>query len=336
MSFGEAVIIDLDQFVGRARPRWQELEAVLAELRRDPARRLNLAAAEELYRLYLQGSADLLRLRAAAPDAAVVCELESLVGEAYAFIYESRSGRLPFRFGRFLRRDFPRVFRGRGGAFRLALLCTLAGLLFGAALMVNFPDHKGDFIPFAHLQGDPSARVAAEEGGGLAAEGAAVSFAAALWVHNVRVSLLAAGLGVLGGVGTVLVLFANGVLLGAVGLDYLLAGEGLFLAGWLLPHGVPEIGAILIAGQAGLGLGQAVLGYGDRRGLAERLLGTRRDFLCLLGGSGLLLFWAALVEAFISPWHEPVLPYVLKISLGLAELLLLGLYLSRGGGQGDV
>ena len=56
-----------------------------------------------------------------------------------------------------------------------------------------------------------------------------------------------------------LILFYNGVILGAIVVDYLRAGEAWFLAGWLLPHGVVEIPAILVAGQAGFLLGQALI-----------------------------------------------------------------------------
>lgn len=329
------MIIDLEQFIVRSQPRWQELEAVLGRLRQDPARRLSFSEAEDLYRLYVQASSDLLRLREAVPGTALAMQLESVVGEAYALIYESRSGRLRWRLKMFVREQFPRIFRRYGGAFRLAVLCTLVGVLFGSLLRLSYPEYKGDYLPFGHLQGDPSARVLAEEGRQTANDAATVTFATWLWVHNLKVSFLAAGLGVFCGVGTMVLLFANGVLLGAVVLDYVLAGEGIFVCGWLLPHGVPEIGAILIAGQAGLVLGQAILGYGDTRGIAERLAEVRSAFLILLGGTVVLLLWAGLVEAFISQWHEPVLPYFLKIGLGVSELALLVYYLRRSGGEAD-
>jgi hypothetical protein len=37
------------------------------------------------------------------------------------------------------------------------------------------------------------------------------------------------------------------------------------------------------------------------------------------------------VEAFLSQYHEPVLPYSIKIAFGLTELVLLILFLSRSG-----
>jgi hypothetical protein len=39
------------------------------------------------------------------------------------------------------------------------------------------------------------------------------------------------------------------------------------------------------------------------------------------------------VEAFLSQYHEPVIPYDLKIGLGLVELTLLTLFLAKSGAK---
>jgi hypothetical protein len=58
---------------------------------------------------------------------------------------------------------------------------------------------------------------------------------------------------------------------------------------------------------------------------------VRGDVFTLAGGFAVMLVWAGIIEAFFSQYHEPVLPYPLKIAFGLAELTLLTLYLSRAG-----
>jgi len=103
------------------------------------------------------------------------------------------------------------------------------------------------------------------------------------------------------------------------------------LLGWLLPHGVIEIPAILIAGQAGLVLALALIGWGKRTPLTGRLRAVSRDLVTLICGVGILLIWAGFVEAFLSQYHEPILPYELKISFGLIELILLWLFLAKSG-----
>jgi hypothetical protein len=39
------------------------------------------------------------------------------------------------------------------------------------------------------------------------------------------------------------------------------------------------------------------------------------------------------VEAFLSQYHEPVIPYGLKIGFGLVEAALLTLFLTRAGAR---
>jgi uncharacterized membrane protein SpoIIM required for sporulation len=103
------------------------------------------------------------------------------------------------------------------------------------------------------------------------------------------------------------------------------------LLAWLLPHGSVEIPAILMAGQAGLVLAGALIGKGRRQGLAQRVREVGPQVLTLAGGVIVLLVWAGIVESFFSQYHQPKLPYALKIAFGLAQLAVLVLFLARSG-----
>ncbi len=139
---------------------------------------------------------------------------------------------------------------------------------------------KPVLMPFSHLLQDPAKRVAEEEkatNDRLA--GYKTTFSAELMTHNTKVSIFTLALGMTWGFGTILMLFYNGVILGAVAVDYIRAGQTKFLLGWLMPHGVIEIPAILIAGQAGLMLALALIGRGSRaplRSAVARNFGRRR------------------------------------------------------------
>ena len=109
------------------------------------------------------------------------------------------------------------------------------------------------------------------------------------------------------------------------------AGETSFLLGWLLPHGSVEIPAIILAGQAGLMLAGALIGWGRPISLRSRLRQISSDLVTMIFGVAILLVWAGMVEAFLSQYHEPVLPYELKIGFGLAELILLTWFLFKSG-----
>jgi len=149
--------------------------------------------------------------------------------------------------------------------------------------------------------------------------------------NNIGVSIKAMALGLTWGLGTVLILFYNGVVLGAVALDYIADGQLVFLIAWLLPHGSWEIPAILIAGQAGLMLGRAIIGWGSREGLRTRLRLIVQDLATLIGGVAVMLVWAGLVEAFLSQYHAPVVPYWVKIAFGVLQVILLFAWLLLAG-----
>jgi uncharacterized membrane protein SpoIIM required for sporulation len=217
----------------------------------------------------------------------------------------------------------------------LALLIMTVGSMFGGLAVSLDPQAKGILMPFPALRGDPSRRVTEEERGEMdRLEGAKTMFSSALMTHNIRVSIFTLALGMTWGIGTVILLFYNGIIIGAVAIDYVLAGETRFLLGWLLPHGVVEIPAILVAGQAGLLVGHALIGWGDRTPLRDRFRRLGPDIVTLMGGVAVLLVWAGIIESFFSQYHEPVMPYAIKIGFGLVELGVLVLFLARSGSKG--
>lgn len=79
----------------------------------------------------------------------------------------------------------------------------------------------------------------------------------------------------------------------------------------------------MIAGQAGFILARALIGQGTREGLRTRLRLVTPDLATLIGGVALMLVWAGIVEAFFSQYHEPIMPYWVKISFGTVELAVL-------------
>lgn len=326
------VIIDLPRFIAEEKPFWTELETVLARLETKPDTALGLDEARRFHYLYQRASADLAKLTTFASEPSLRQYLESLVGRAYGEIHEVRRHAPARSVWRWFVATFPQTVRRHAGALWLALAVSVAGALLGAGAMYFDADAKAVLIPFEHLQGDPSERVAWEQKRQVRHGVQEKSvFSSMLMVNNIRVSITAMALGMTWGIGTITVLFYNGVILGAVALDYVRAGEWRFLLGWLLPHGSVELPAIVLAGQAGLVLGGALMGRGSRLGLRARFRAVAPDVVTLIGGVGVMLVWAGLVEAFLSQYHEPVIPYAVKMFLGLLELMLLIWFLSRCG-----
>jgi uncharacterized membrane protein SpoIIM required for sporulation len=309
------------------RPHWTALEKSLDWLEANPEARLTIVEVEKLHVLYQRASADLARV----PEGELRKYLEWLVSRAYAEIHEARE-RKRFRPWRFVTREYPRVFRAHLRAFQLATVLTIGGIAFGALALKIDPEAKSVIMPFSHLQGSPSERVAKErEDQGKHMAGRKDAFSAMLMTHNTQVALFTLALGMTFGFGTIVELFYNGVILGAVGFDYIHDGQTVFLLGWLLPHGVIEIPAILVGGQAGLVIAYALIGWGSRISRAERLRTVSRDVVTLAGGAALMLVWAGIIESFLSQYHEPVISYGTKIAFGMVEAALLTCYLAFAG-----
>ncbi len=208
----------------------------------------------------------------------------------------------------------------------LAVLITLLGCALGGLAVRYDPASVDVLLPADYLR-NPGQRVHEEEGQGqgrhLDSAQTEAAFSAQLIKHNIEVALLAAALGITFGIGTALLLFENGVLLGAVAVHYTRQGFGLFMTAWLLPHGVFEIPSILIAGQAGFYLARLLLRPREDRNLRQAI----REWLVLVAGLAMMLVWAGLMEAFFSQHHAPVLPYGFKVAVAIAELVLLTIYL---------
>jgi uncharacterized membrane protein SpoIIM required for sporulation len=326
------MIIDLQRFIATERPAWTQLETMLSRLEAEPNARMTLAEIEQFHDLYERTAASLAKLATFSSEPDTRRYLESLIGRAYGEIHETRHKQRRFFPLKWFRNTLPQTFRRHIRAFYLALAITLAGCAFGALSTEFDPESRHVTMPFGHDTLRPSERVKQEE-----TEttdrffGQRSSFSAMLMTHNIQVSIFTLALGMTWGVGTILMLFYNGVALGAISTDYVTDGQTKFLMGWLMPHGVIEIPAVLLAGQAGFLLALGLIGWGRRVPLAARLREVSRDAVTLSFGFALMLVWAGFVESFLSQYHEPAVPYEAKIAFGAIELALLFLYFAKAG-----
>ena len=326
------MILDLQKFISDEQPFWNELDGLLGRMERDAFGKMDVPQIQRFHYLYQRAAADLAKVSGFSAETDIRRYLENLVARSYAEVHEVRQKSRRFNPIEWLFVTFPQTFRRHVRAFALSVAATLVGTLFGAVAIGIDSDAKAILMPFSHLQGDPSERVAKEEQAKTDdMAGQKSTFAGYLMTHNTKVSIFTFALGATYGVGTMMMLFYNGVILGAVASDYVLAGETPFLIGWLLPHGSIEIPSILLAGQAGFVLASAVIGWGKRVSLKARLRQVSGDMMTLMFGIALMLVWAGVIESFFSQYHEPVLPYVVKIAFGAVELTALALFLSLSG-----
>jgi uncharacterized membrane protein SpoIIM required for sporulation len=330
------MIIDLQKFITEERPCWSELEAVLDRIEKKPEITLSIEQLERFHYLYQRASADLAKILTFSAEPNTRLYLEALVGRAFGEIHETREKPHRLRPLQWFFTTFPQTFRKHIRAFWIGLLTIVVGAAFGGFTVIVDSSTKQILLPFSHLQGDPSERVKKEEAVDTdRLKGAKTTFSSFLMTHNTKVAILTLALGLSWGIGTLIMLFYNGIILGAVAVDYVMAGETSFLLGWLLPHGAVEIPAILLAGQAGIVLAGALIGWGKPISLQTRLRKISNDLVTLISGVALMLVWAGIIEAFFSQYHEPVMPYAVKIGFGVFELIILALFLGMAGRKSE-
>jgi uncharacterized membrane protein SpoIIM required for sporulation len=181
----------------------------------------------------------------------------------------------------------------------------------------------------------PGERVGQEEHtGGNESAGTAAAFSGFLFTHNIQVTFVVFALGVTFGVGSAALLFYNGVPLGALAMQYHQEGLGTFFWAWILPHGIPELTEVFVAGAAGLIIARGMWLPGRRRRIDAMIEETRTAVALVLGGMPILIV-AGLIEGTISQIHEPTLPYSAKLIFALLVGSLLYYYLLMAGRDED-
>ncbi len=307
--------MELAEFVEQRRPKWSSLERLLDTVERDGLARLSLEDAQALSRLYRSTSSDLLWVRARAGAADLSGYLNDLVGRAYAITYPGR--RLRFgAIGRFLSVGFPDVMAREWRMFVASLLLFAAGFGFGWIGMMFDPEAAAYLVPEQHQTLDPEQRAKDEADGKVAGVGEQAAFTSFLFTHNIQVSFLAFALGLTAGLGTAILMFLNGVMLGSLAWVYTSKGMAGWFWAWILPHGIPEISAIVIAGAAGFVLARALVAP---KGLSRRAALKREGVtaLQLLLGTLALFVLAGFIEGTISQIHPPKLSVAFKIAFAL-------------------
>jgi uncharacterized membrane protein SpoIIM required for sporulation len=277
---------------------WRELEGLVARVEADGVERL---AAHELSRLpvlYRGALSSLSVARAISLDRNVLDYLETLCARAYLAVYGARRTLREALADFFLRR-FPQAVRDHRWQLVVASALLLAGTLTGFALTLADADRYYSFVGEAMAGGrDPASSTEALREALYTPRSTSKmlsTFAMWLFSHNARIGLMAFAVGLAGGAPAALVLFANGLTLGAFAALYHSRGLSLDLWGWLLPHGITELGAVALCGAAGLALGQALLFPGRSERLAG-LAARGREAAVVATGAVVMLFGAGLIE----------------------------------------
>ena len=312
---------------------WLELERLVSRVE---SRGIGSLSAHDLTRLPVVYRATLSSLavaRAISLDKNVVDYLTALTGRAYFCVYGTRRHLRDAVAGFFARR-FPETVR----RFRWHVLVAASFLALGAVtahvLVSSDADRFYSFVGEALADGRGPTASTAELRNTLythmSAADRLVHLATFLFTHNAGVGILSFALGFVAGIPTFLLTFMNGLMLGAFAALFEGRGLGVDFWGWVLPHGVPELFALILCGAGGLILGQALV-FPGRHTRLENLAIRGREAGVLIAGAVALLFLAGMIEGVFRQTVESV-PIRYGVA-GTVALLLTWYFLRAGRGN---
>jgi uncharacterized membrane protein SpoIIM required for sporulation len=314
--------VNLERFEAQRGPDWVRLDALLARGRR----RLGADAVLEIGALYRGAAADLAYARRRFPGDPVVARLEGLVTRGRAAVYGRARRRGSVR--SFLARGYWRRLAERPGIVALAWALLLVPAAAGALWGLLDPGAAVGLVPgeFADAADPPA------EGRDFGAGEGSV-FATQVLVNNIQVTLVAFAGGLLFGLGTVLALVFNGLLLGVIGGLAFEAGNGEAFVRLVSSHGPLELSCIVVGGVAGLRLGHALIVPGSRTRLRSLQREAPRAVELALGTAP----WLVLCGFLEGLATGPELPVWFQASLGLGlAALFWGLVVLRGRSHGSI
>lgn len=279
---------------------WLSLEQLLGDVDRAGLKSLSAAELSQLPVLYRSVLASLSVARGISLDRNVRLYLESLATRAYLCVYgmhrsfhETLASFVALRFPLEVRRNVP--------AMAVSAVCLVAGILIGFLLTAQDVDNYYMLVPAGLAQGRLPTSAPEELREVLYRKSDVadllLAFATALFSHNAQCGLLAFALGFALGIPVFYLLFANGAALGAMAGLYHRAGLAADFWGWVLPHGVTELGGIVLCGGAGLMIAGAVILPGHHTRLDNLKIAGRRAGILVLGAVGMFAL-AGWIEGF--------------------------------------
>lgn len=291
------------QFENDHGPSWQRLEGMIEQVEKAKP----VANVDELPKLFRQACHDLSLAQHRMFGRAIVERLNTLAISGFRVLERRSSGGWE-RLWQMMMQDFPRAVRAES---RLFWFCSAVFWLpFFAFLIITPFDPEWTMsmlgtegmISMEGMYGEgtnPREYMRGEYGSDFG------MFAFYIW-NNVSINLRTFAGGLLGGVGSLVILLFNGANIGAAAayVNHACNPETFYC--FVIGHGAPELLGIVISGMAGMRLGLSFVKPGAYDRKTALVLGGRKAMI-LITGAALMTAFAAIIEGFWSatpmePW----------------------------------
>lgn len=276
---------------------------------------------DEMARQFTELVNDLGYAKTFYPNSRVTAYLNKLAARIYLGIYRNKKEDSS-RIVRFWKTELPLTIR----KYHRELLYSFSIFLLFAILAAFSAAHEEDFV--RGVLGDgyvemTEENIARGDPFGVYKNGNQFLMFLEIARNNIQVSFMMFVTGFFAGLGTLYMLFQNGVMLGAF--QYYFFAKGLGWASVLVIwiHGTLEISAIIIAGAAGFVIGKSLLFPGTYSRLVSLRRGAK-DGLKIMIGLIPVFMLAAFFEGFVTRYST--MPVWLSISILSGSLIFVVWY----------
>ena len=294
-------------FLKKNADKWKEIESFLSTK--------NKVDPDKLAELFIELTDDLSYSRTFYPDSKTTQYLNSLTTKVHQSIYKSKKERKE-RFVRFWKIEAPLLF------YKHRMKIIISFSIFTIAMLMGVVSSAGDSGFVRLIMGDSYVNMTLEnidKGDPMAVykKMNGVDMFLGITFNNIRVSFIAFIFGLLISFGTAWILMSNGIMLGAF--QYFFHIHDLLfesiLVIWI--HGTLEISSIIIAGAAGLVLGNSILFPGTYSRIQSFRIGAKEGLKIVLSLVPIFIT-AGFLESFVTRYTE--MPIYLSLTIILGSL----------------
>jgi len=294
-------------FLKKNAEKWKEVEAFL-----NLKEKVN---PDKLADLFIQLTDDLSYSRTFYPASKTTQYLNSLTAKVHLSIYKSKKERKE-RFLRFWKYEAPLLF------YKHRMKIIISFSIFFLSMLIGIISSAGDSGFVRLIMGDSYVNMTLEninKGDPMAVykQMNGVDMFLGITFNNIRVSFFAFVMGLLVSFGTAWILISNGIMLGAF--QYFFHIHNLLfesvLVIWI--HGTLEISAIIIAGAAGLVLGNSILFPGTYSRRQSFMIASKEGLKMIVSLIPIFII-AGFLESFVTRYTG--MPVVLSLTIILGSL----------------
>lgn len=298
-------------FLKQNEKKWKEFESLIRA-------RKGMVPPDKIAELFIEVTDDLAFARTHYPGSTTTQYLNGLAGQLHQAIVKNKKVKSS-AFWSFWTTELPEIMYATRHKLLYAFIIFMVAVIIGAVstnydinfvrsiLGDNYVDHTIENIE----SGEPL---------GIYAEGGEIDMFLAITVNNIKVSMFAFVAGLLLSVGTALILFQNGIMVGAFFsflFQYGFAKETLLT---VFIHGTLELSAIVIAGAAGFQVGHSILFPGTYSRMESLRRGSLRGVKIVLGLVPVFIV-AGFLEGFVTRHTDMPAVASLAIIVGSAAFI---------------